>query len=164
MASGNLFDLMGQNTYRPLRPTTKAKPVLKNKVEQVVQTVPPPLFALDLLWQDALALVKPFTTQLMLRQQCRLLAFDGWAARIGTTSPPLFKMASDRLPNIEAAFAQLCDHPIRASLEIVPVDASVSAVPTCEAIAPSLPETDLPRSIDWEGSMSQSRRDYGFFQ
>jgi len=139
---------------------TSDKPVLK----QAVQPVPPPLFALDLLWQDVLPLVQPFSTQMMLTQQCRLLDFDGWTARIGTTSQPLFKMAKDRLPNIEAAFAQLCDHPIRASLEIVPVDASMPVVTAPpDAPTPPQPVIDLPRPPDWAGSMSQSRSDYGFF-
>jgi len=115
------------------------KPVLN----QAPQTVPPKRALLNFLWQEALALVTPLSTQMMLRQQCRLLDFDYGVARIGTTSPHLFKMASDRLPNIEAAFTKLRNQPIRAILEIVPVDASVSAVPTCEAIAPSKPADGL---------------------
>jgi len=110
---------------------------------QDVETVPPHLSVLDQLWQDVLTLVTPFPTQMMLRQQCRLLDFDGWTARIGTTSLPLFKMANDRMPNIELAFAQLCDHPIKVSLEVVPVNASVPVVPIYEAIAPGSSIMDL---------------------
>jgi len=31
------------------------------------------------------------------------------------------------------------------------------------ALTPSAPVTDLPRPLDWKGSLSESRRDYGFF-
>jgi len=122
MSSDNLFDLMGRYPFSPQKPTTKAKPVLKTKVEQEVQPVPTPLSVLDQIWLDVLLLVKPFSTQMLLRQQCRLRAFDGWEARISTYVQPLFKMATDRLPNLEAAFAQLCDHPIQVSLEVAALD------------------------------------------
>jgi len=111
-----------------------------------------------------LPLVKPLPTQLLLRQQCRLLGFDGNEARVVTTSQPLFKIVSDRLPNIEAAFTEFYGHPVTVSLAIVPagelppVVMAPSQTPT-----PPPPVTGLPQSLDWEGSMAQSRSDYGFF-
>ncbi len=87
------------------------------------------------VWQEILTLVQPFSTQTMLRQQCRLIAFNGTEARIGTTSQPLFKMAKDRLPNIEVAFTKLCNQPVRVSLEVVAVDASTPVV----TISPETP-------------------------
>ena len=96
-------------------------------------------------WQDVLALVQPFSTQMMLRQQCRLLAFSGNEARIGTTSQPLFKMAKDRLPNIEVAFTKLCNQPIRVSLEVVAVDAS-TPVTTVSPETPAMRSPAPPRS------------------
>jgi len=96
-------------------------------------------------WQDVLALVQPFSTQMMLRQQCRLLAFSGNEARIGTTSQPLFKMAKDRLPNIEVAFTKLCNQPIRVSLEVVAADAS-TPVTTVSPETPAMRSPAPPRS------------------
>ena len=123
-----------------------------------------PLSALDQIWQDVLPLVQPFSSQMMLRQQCRLLAFDGWQVWIGTTSQPLLKMATDRLPNLEAAFAGFYNRPIKVSLAIALADELLPVVPTHpEVPAPPPPATDLPQSVDWPGSMSESRRDYGFF-
>ena len=129
------------------------KPILKTKFRTEVQPVPPS--GLDLLWLDVLALVLPFSSQVMLRQQCRLMAFDGLQARIGTSSPHLFKMANSRMSNLELAFGKVFNRPIQTVLEVVPV------VP--DAIAPPKLSTDLPRPADWLGSMSQSRSDYGFF-
>ena len=107
---------------------------------------PPATPALDQIWLDVLALVQPFSTQMMLRQQCRLLAFDGDEARISTWSQPLFKMASDRLPNVERAFTELYSHPIKVNLEVVAVEV-LPVVPThSEAIAP--PQPNLPKPAD----------------
>jgi len=122
---------------------------------------PPATPALDQIWLDVLALVQPFSTQVMLRQQCRLLAFDGLQARIGTYSPPLFKMANSRMSNLELAFERVFSRPIQTVLEVVPVVPAVTAPP--DAIAPPKISTDLPQSVDWLGSMAESRRDYGFF-
>jgi len=140
----------------------KRKPVLKSKKE--AHPVPPPLSALDLLWQNVLTLVQPFSTQMMLKQQCRLLAFDGWEARIGTPSQPLFKMANTRMSNLELAFGELYNHPVQARLQVVSADEWTPVVPIPpETPTPPQPVIDLPRPPDWAGSMSESRSDYGFF-
>ena len=154
MASDSLFDLMGGNAPRPPSPTTKGKPILKSAARPLYQNgraVCLPLSFLDQIWQGVMSLTQPFSTQLMLRQQCRLLGFDGNEARVATTSQPLFQMASDRLPNMEAAFTEFYGHPVKVSLEIVPAG-EVPPVVTAPHAA-----------VGWEGSMAQSRSDYGFF-
>jgi len=137
----------------------RGKPILKSKFRSEVHPVPSS--DLDLLWFDVLALVEPFSTQMLLRQQCTLVAFDGLQARIGTYSPPLFKMANSRMSNLELAFERVFSRPIQTVLEVVPVVPAVTAPP--DAIAPPKISTDLPQSVDWLGSMAESRRDYGFF-
>jgi DNA polymerase III subunit gamma/tau len=77
---------------------------------------------LSKIWQQVLGLVQPFSTRTMLSQQCHLIAFTDQEVRVGTNSQPLFKMAKDRMPNIQAAFAEFCGHPIRVSLEVVVAD------------------------------------------
>ena len=134
----------------------RGKPILKNKFRTEAHPIPPS--GLDLLWLDVLALVQPFSTQTMLRQQCRLLAFDGLQARIGTPSHPLFKVANTRMANLETAFGKVFNRPIQTILEVVPVVPTPRQTP-----APPPPVTDLPRPLDWKGSLSESRRDYGFF-
>ncbi len=112
---------------------------------------------LDELWQQVLAQVKPFSTQTMLRQQCRLLDFKGTEARIGVNSQPLFKMAKDRLPNIEAAFKDLTGATVRVSLEVAiapseaaPAPASAPAsspAAASPAVAPSIPDAPAPADL-----------------
>ncbi|WP_205370104.1 DNA polymerase III subunit gamma/tau [Thermoleptolyngbya sp. PKUAC-SCTB121] len=77
-----------------------------------------PPVALAQIWQDVLSLMHPPSTAILLRQQCRLLGFDGQTARIGVNSQPLFNMAKSKLPNIEAAFAKLQNEAIRVTLEV----------------------------------------------
>jgi DNA polymerase III subunit gamma/tau len=74
---------------------------------------------LSQIWQQVLGLVQPFSTRTMLKQQCHLIAFSGQEARIGTKSQKLFRMAQERMPNIEAAFTKLCNQAVRVSLEVV---------------------------------------------
>jgi len=98
---------------------------------------------------------------MLLRQQCTLVAFDGLQARIGAHSPTLFKMANSRMSNLETAFGKVFNRPIQTALEVVPAVPAVTAPP--DAIAPPQISTGLPRPVDWQGSMAQSRSDYGFF-
>jgi DNA polymerase-3 subunit gamma/tau len=86
------------------------------------------------LWHDILKRVQPFSTRVMLQQQCHLIAFNGREARIGAKSEKLFKMAKDRLPNIEAAFETHFNQKVRVSLEVAttfetPAQPSVDAQP-----------------------------------
>ncbi|HEY9647425.1 MAG TPA: DNA polymerase III subunit gamma/tau [Chroococcidiopsis sp.] len=100
------------------------------------------------LWQDILSLVQPFSTQTMLRQQCHLIAYNGHEARVGTKSQPLFRMAKDRMPNIEAAFAQYFSRTIRVSLEVVAVADSPPETPSNHSAGPpSQPGPPRPKSI-----------------
>ncbi|MBW4656467.1 MAG: DNA polymerase III subunit gamma/tau [Kaiparowitsia implicata GSE-PSE-MK54-09C] len=98
---------------------------------------------LDELWQQVLAQVKPFSTQTMLRQQCRLLDFKATEARIGVNSQPLFKMAKDRLPNIEAAFKELTGTTVRVSLEVAIAPSEAAPAP---ASAPASTPVSAPAS------------------
>ncbi|HIK56666.1 MAG TPA: DNA polymerase III subunit gamma/tau [Synechococcales cyanobacterium M55_K2018_004] len=82
------------------------------------------------IWQTVLGLVQPNSTQILLRQQCRLLGFDGQVARIGVTAQPLLGMAKSKLSNIEAAFAKYANQAIRVTLEVSPVDEAETASAT----------------------------------
>jgi len=88
-------------------------------------TVPPPqpeaTPVLDLIrvWDNLIANLHPPGTQMLLRQQGQLIAFDGRQARVGFKSQQLFKMAIDRVPNMEAAFEKIYGHKIRVIPEVV---------------------------------------------
>jgi len=72
----------------------------------------------DISWQQVIEVIQPPATQALLRQQCRLLAFDGAVARIGINSQPLLKLAHSKLANIEAAFQKLLQKKVKVSLEL----------------------------------------------
>jgi len=57
-------------------------------------------------------------TRALLQQQGHLINYDGKAARVGIKSDKLLKMAQSKLPNIEAAFQQLLNQPVKVSLEV----------------------------------------------
>jgi len=90
---------------------------------------------LDQIWQKVIMHLHPPGTQALLRQQGRLLAFNGHKAQIAISSQPLFKMAQARLPNVEAAFEKAFNCQVQASLAVVA---------SSELIAPIRPPEGRP--------------------
>ncbi|MGD1858441.1 MAG: DNA polymerase III subunit gamma/tau [Leptolyngbyaceae cyanobacterium] len=81
------------------------------------------------LWAQVITLVKPMGTRALLQQQGHLIGYDGRAARVGIRSQNLLKMAQSKLPNIEAAFQQLLDQPVKVSLEVADAPPANSGAP-----------------------------------
>jgi DNA polymerase-3 subunit gamma/tau len=81
------------------------------------------------IWQKVLEQLHPPGTQALLRQQAHLLAFKGREARVGIKSQPLFKMAQERLPNIEAAFQAVFNHAVKVKLEVAAFPADPATAP-----------------------------------
>ena len=71
------------------------------------------------LWTKILAALAPRGTQMLMNQQGVLLGFDGVGAKVGFRSASLQKMAQERVPNLEAAFASVFQRPIKVFLEVV---------------------------------------------
>jgi len=82
------------------------------------------------IWVEVLRRVQPYSTQVMMSQQCQLLGLDEQEARMGTRSKQLFQMAKERMPNIEAAFEQYCDRKIKVTLEVMAPGVATVATPT----------------------------------
>lgn len=82
------------------------------------------------IWVEVLRRVQPYSTQVMLSQQCQLLGLDEYEARMGARSKQLFQMAKERMPNIEAAFEQYCDRKIKVTLEVMAPGVATAAAPT----------------------------------
>ncbi|MEP0872736.1 hypothetical protein NDA01_23230 [Trichocoleus desertorum AS-A10] len=74
---------------------------------------------LNQLWQKVLGQLRPPSTQSLLRQQSRLLSFDGHQARIGISSSALFRVNQRWLPKIEEAFNKTCQHQVKVTLEVI---------------------------------------------
>lgn len=122
----------------PLTPMTLPEPT----PVEVAATV----LHLEQTWQQVLGLVQPNSTQILLRQQCFLLAYSGQEARIGVKAAPLLKIASSRHSNIEAAFKQYAGHHVRVTLEVAePLQSgTIPAPPKAATSAPAAPAPPSP--------------------
>lgn len=130
------------------------------------RTTPDPSPSTDLIqiWNKLVANLHPPGTQMLLRQQAWLLAFNGQQARVGIRSQPLFKMAQQRLPNIETAFETIYGHRISVSLEVAtepkssedglsqPDSAPLPAIPQKLAPEAAKPATEAPYSLPPQAS------------
>ncbi|MEL7009425.1 MAG: DNA polymerase III subunit gamma/tau [Cyanobacteria bacterium J06588_4] len=70
------------------------------------------------IWSKVVSCLHPPTTQALLKQQCHLVSFDGMSAIVGVSSAKLQKMTQLKIPNIEAAFAQVLQRKVRVQLEV----------------------------------------------
>ncbi|HIK15004.1 MAG TPA: DNA polymerase III subunit gamma/tau [Leptolyngbyaceae cyanobacterium M33_DOE_097] len=109
---------------------------------------PAPSDDLETIWHQVIQAIQPFSTQVMVRQQCHLLGFDGKTAQIGVNSQPLYRMAQSKLPNVETAFQQIFEAPIRISLEVIAgnVKPAPAEPPTARQVAstPTKPVKPTP--------------------
>ncbi|MEM9505845.1 MAG: DNA polymerase III subunit gamma/tau, partial [Cyanobacteria bacterium P01_E01_bin.43] len=70
------------------------------------------------IWAQIITHLRPMGTRAMMQQQGHLISYDGKSARIGIKSKPLFKMAKERISNIEAAFKELSSQTVTVSIEV----------------------------------------------
>lgn len=95
--------------------------------------------SLEQVWQDVILAIQPYSTQVMVRQQCHLLSFDGQQAQLGVSSQPLFKIAQGKLPNIEAAFQKVFDRKVLVNLVV-----ATSSPPPFSPPSPPSPPSPSP--------------------
>ncbi|WP_319421948.1 DNA polymerase III subunit gamma/tau [Pleurocapsa sp. FMAR1] len=102
------------------------------------------------IWSKVVSCLQPPTTQALLKQQCYLVDFDDSSAIVGISSAKLQKLNQGKVPNIEAAFAQVCQRKIKVQLEVAtPKDslAQNSATPKDnKPLQTSQPAPDLANS------------------
>jgi DNA polymerase III subunit gamma/tau len=112
-------------------------------------------------WQKVILQIQPVSTQVMVRQRCHLVAFNGEQARLAVSTQPLFKLAQERLTNIEVAFEQVFGRKIRISLEVAPPGTRTPVPPQAQTPPPPAkpdppqpkphdPSTPTPRSQSFE--------------
>jgi DNA polymerase-3 subunit gamma/tau len=89
----------------------------------------------ELIWQKVVASAHPPITQVLLRQHCHLLDWRGHTALIGISSPQLLKLNQNKIPNIEAAFAKVCGHKVKVTLEVASAE-SQSITSTQTSVSP----------------------------
>ena len=96
------------------------------------------------MWAQVIAQVKPMGTRALLQQQGHLINYDGKAARVGIRSEKLLKMAQSKLPNIEAAFQQLLNQPVKVSLEVAGAPPPPDSAPPSMASPPTNGDRPAP--------------------
>ena len=100
------------------------------------------------IWSKVVSCLQPPTTQALLKQQCHLVSFDGSSAVVGISSAKLQKLNQGKIPNIEAAFARVCQHKVKVRLEVA--NARSNAVPNPPAeISKSSPARSQLRKQDF---------------
>jgi hypothetical protein len=97
------------------------------------------------IWEDVVSIIKPLGTRALMHQQGSLLFFDGFNARVGIGSKPLFRMAQGRIENIEEAFQEIFKKKIDVSLEVIPEEENAS----CSSDPPFYP-SDPPLGMNQE--------------
>ena len=118
----------------PVPQTTQSpapQPVQPNPEPQLTEVTQPPTptseptsstnsdpAANQQIWSQVVSCLQPPTTQALLKQQCHLINFDGMSAIVGVSSAKLEKMTQQKIPNIEAAFAQVCQHKVKVQIEV----------------------------------------------
>ncbi len=102
------------------------------------------------LWKKILAVLQPRGTQMLMTQQGVLLGFDGIGAKVGFRSAPLQKAARERVPNLEAAFQEIFQRPIKISLEVVSTPETTESEPAASPSAPkpAQAQSPVPRQVD----------------
>ena len=77
------------------------------------------------IWSKIVSCLQPPTTQALLKQQCHLVSYDGSTAIVGISSAKLQKLNQGKIPNIEAAFAKVCQRKVKVQLEVASKNTSV---------------------------------------
>jgi DNA polymerase III subunit gamma/tau len=125
--------------------------------------------SLDEIWADVLQRVQPYSTRVMMSQQCQLLGIEAHEVRMGARSEQLFKMAKDRMPNIEIAFQEYLARKVKVTLEVIsaaaitappklpnPPPAPPPAPPSRPSVQESAPPFPTPKPSDSQPNHSQS--------
>ena len=101
------------------------------------------------IWSKVVSCLQPPTTQALLKQQCHLVSFDGLSAIVGISSDRLQKLHQGKVPNIEQAFAQVCQRKVRVQLEVANAknaSAKNNVTPTKQPIAEAVPSSPAKSS------------------
>ncbi|MBI4781308.1 MAG: DNA polymerase III subunit gamma/tau [Oscillatoriophycideae cyanobacterium NC_groundwater_1537_Pr4_S-0.65um_50_18] len=140
-----------------------AEPLLAPIPEPIARSAPKPeeTPAIDLIqvWERLIANLQPPGTQMLLRQQGQLIAFDGRQAKVGFKSQQLFKMAIDRVPNMEAAFEKIYGHKVRVVPEVVAAGAAQPMARSPQSIS-QLPPQSEPQLKAREPHVRESSPDF----
>jgi DNA polymerase III subunit gamma/tau len=105
-----------ESTEEPKKENLVTETVVNHENENSVSTTQQAA-----VWQQVINCIHPPMTQALLRQQCHLINLTDSTAVVGISSAPLLKMNQGKVPNIEDAFAKVCQRKIKVILEVAPL-------------------------------------------
>lgn len=123
-------------------------PTNNNGNNRNISVVPEPSADTQQIWQKILDNLRPYGTKELLRQQCHLLDFDGTVAQIRITSKPLLKLAQEKLPNIQNAFAAVYGKQVKVNFTVQANTSTKVKATNRELVTPS--ESKLSSNLDDE--------------
>ena len=95
------------------------------------------------IWKKTIEHLQPPTTQALFKQKCHLISLEGSVAIVGISSPQLLKLNQGKIPNLEAAFAKVCQRSIKVRLEASTAESS-PATETSVSPQVQLPPAQAP--------------------
>lgn len=106
------------------------------------------------IWNQVINCIQSEMTKTLLVQRCHLVSFDGTSAIVGISNATLQKLNQGKVPKIEAAFAQVCQRPVKVQLEVANVKdnaannstASTKQPPTRTTVLEPKPQGNAPVS------------------
>ncbi|MDJ0689819.1 MAG: DNA polymerase III subunit gamma/tau [Xenococcaceae cyanobacterium MO_188.B32] len=112
------------------------------------------------VWKKAIEHLQPPATQALFKQKCHLISLEGSVAIVGTIAPQLLKLNQGKIPNLEAAFAKVCQRTIKVKLEastaessvITSVAPSVQSPPAQTPVSPAVSHTSTTSSAEFKES------------
>ena len=123
-AVANTSNTSATETTTPQQPTD-AEQTPTQSTPTTISTNPQPTIDQEVsapdrasIWLQVIDCIHPPMTQALLRQQCHLIDLSDTSAIVGISSMPLKKMNQGKVPNIEAAFAKVCQRPIKVTLKV----------------------------------------------
>jgi len=103
---------------------------------------------LNRVWEQVLAQVQPFSTQVLLRQQGNLVIFTNDTAYVKISSQPLLNMLKGKVANIEEAFLQVFHRRVTVKVGVTnPAETNISRVkdlPTSNGLVGENPRNSNP--------------------
>jgi DNA polymerase-3 subunit gamma/tau len=82
---------------------------------------------LNRVWEQVLAQVQPFSTQVLLRQQGNLVIFSNDTAYVKIKSQPLLDMVKGKVANLEKAFMQVFNRRVKVTVGLTnPAETNIS--------------------------------------
>jgi DNA polymerase-3 subunit gamma/tau len=91
---------------------------VKPEIKEIKNEVPVDLTQND-IWQEVLNNLSPPTTQSLVSQQCNLLRLEQDCAEIAVSSEQIYKYHQNKLNTLIAAFAKVCNRPIKVNFQII---------------------------------------------